>query len=174
MRRSRSRIFPAPPSAAAIWKSSGLPPELKPAVAVLRGRLAEALGHDRDALDQYRIAVEFSDRPAAAEARLLEIALRQKRDEIGQADALRQLETVSVMWRGDGLEVKALEVMARIYSDTGRYGEVAGGGTNRDQAAAQFRNIAARPGRGGGAVRAALSQPEGRRSSAGRCARVVL
>jgi tetratricopeptide (TPR) repeat protein len=102
---------------------AGLPPELKPAVAVLRGRLAEALGHGRDAQDQYRFAVESSDRPAAAEARLLEIALRQKRGEISQADALRQLETVSAVWRGDGLEVKALGTMARIYSDAGRYGE---------------------------------------------------
>jgi tetratricopeptide (TPR) repeat protein len=101
----------------------GVPPELMPAIAVLRGRLAEALGHDKDALDQYRIAVESPDRPAATEARLLEIALRQKRDEINQADALRELETLSVMWRGDGLEVKAVQMMARIYSDTGRYGE---------------------------------------------------
>jgi tetratricopeptide (TPR) repeat protein len=101
----------------------GLPPELKPAIAVLRGRLSEALGHDKDALDQYRIAAESPDRPAATEARLLEIALRQKRDEIDQADALRELEMISVMWRGDGLEVRALEMMARIYSDTGRYGE---------------------------------------------------
>jgi tetratricopeptide (TPR) repeat protein len=101
----------------------GLPPEQKPAIAVLRGRLSEALGHDKDALDQYRIAAESPDRPAATEARLLEIALRQKRDEINQADALRELEALSVMWRGDGLEVKALQMMARIYSDTGRYGE---------------------------------------------------
>ena len=65
----------------------GLPTEMKPAIAVLRGRLAEALGHDKDALDQYKAAVEFDDRPAAAEAKLLEIALKQKRDEISQADA---------------------------------------------------------------------------------------
>src|SRR6202040_413444 len=51
----------------------GLPSELKPAISVLRGRLAEALGHDKDALDNYRIAVESSDRAAATEARLLEI-----------------------------------------------------------------------------------------------------
>jgi tetratricopeptide (TPR) repeat protein len=101
----------------------GVPPDLTPAVSVLRGRLAEALGHDKDALDQYKLAVESPDRAAATEARLLEIVLRQKRDEIGQADALRELETLSVMWRGDGLEVRALQMMARIYADTGRYGE---------------------------------------------------
>jgi tetratricopeptide (TPR) repeat protein len=101
----------------------GLPSELKPAISVLRGRLAEALGRDKDALDNYRIAVEASDRVAAAEARLLEIALRQKRDEISQAETLRELETLSVMWRGDAIEVRTLAMLARIYSETGRYGE---------------------------------------------------
>ncbi|MGA9087752.1 MAG: tetratricopeptide repeat protein, partial [Bradyrhizobium sp.] len=99
----------------------GLPAELKPAVSVLRGRLAEALGHDKDALDEYKTAVESPDRAAAAEAKLLEIGLRQKRDEISQADALRELETLTVTWRGDGFEVQTLEMLARIYADTGRY-----------------------------------------------------
>jgi hypothetical protein len=36
---------------------------------------------------------------------------------------LHELETLSVMWRGDGIEVKALVMMARLYSDAGRYGE---------------------------------------------------
>jgi tetratricopeptide (TPR) repeat protein len=101
----------------------GVPEELKPAISALRGRLAEGLGHDKDAQDAYKIAVESPDRIAAAEAKLLEIMLRQKRDEISQADALRELETLSVTWRGDGVEVKTLQLLARMYSDTGRYGE---------------------------------------------------
>ena len=36
----------------------GVPPELKPAISVMRGRLAEALGHDQDALSQYKIAID--------------------------------------------------------------------------------------------------------------------
>ena len=102
----------------------GLAPEQKPAVSVLRGRLAEALGHEKDALGEYRMAVDSADRAAAAEAKLFEIALRQKHDEISPADALHELETLSVMWRGDGIEVKALVMMARLYSDAGRYGEL--------------------------------------------------
>jgi outer membrane biosynthesis protein TonB len=101
----------------------GLPSEMKPAISVLRGRLAEALGHDKDALDDYRIAVESPDRAAAAEAKLLEIVLRQKRDEINQADALRELETLAMTWRGDAIEVRTLGLLARIYSETGRFGE---------------------------------------------------
>jgi tetratricopeptide (TPR) repeat protein len=101
----------------------GIPPDLKPQVSVLRGKLAEALGREKDALTEYKSAAKSADRASAMEARLLDIALRQKRDEIGQEDTLRDLETLSVTWRGDGLEVKALSMMARIYSDTGRYGE---------------------------------------------------
>jgi tetratricopeptide (TPR) repeat protein len=101
----------------------GLSSEMKPAIALLRGQLAEALGHDKDALDEYGKAIASADRAAAVEARLLEISLRQKRDEISQADALRALETLSVTWRGDGIEVRALQMLARIYSETGRYGE---------------------------------------------------
>ena len=104
-------------------KVVGIPAELKPAAAVLRGRLAEALGHDKDAQSKYKLAIESSDRAAAAEAKLLDVALRQRRDEISQADALRELETLSVMWRGDAIEVRALQMMARIYSEIGRYGE---------------------------------------------------
>jgi hypothetical protein len=101
----------------------GTAPEQAASVGVLRGRLAEGLGRDKDALDEYKRAAASPDRPAAAEARLLEIALKQKRDEISQGDALRELETLSVTWRGDALEVQTLEMLSRIYSDSGRFAE---------------------------------------------------
>jgi tetratricopeptide (TPR) repeat protein len=101
----------------------GIPPEMKPAAAVLHGQLAEALGHDIDAQNDYKFAVDSPDRAAAAEGKLLDIMLRQKRNEIGEADALRELETLAMIWRGDGVEVKALQLLARIYSDTGHYSE---------------------------------------------------
>jgi tetratricopeptide (TPR) repeat protein len=101
----------------------GVPSEINPAVSVLRGRLAEALGQDKDALDDYKIAVDSPDRAAAAEGKQLEIALKQKREEITQADALRELETLSVMWRGDAVEAKTLQMMSRLYADSGRFAE---------------------------------------------------
>ncbi|MGY8664613.1 tetratricopeptide repeat protein [Bradyrhizobium sp. UFLA05-109] len=99
----------------------GVPPDMAPSFAVLRGRLAEALGHDKDALDDYKFAVGSDDRPAAAEAKQLEVALRQKRDEITKDDALRELETLAMTWRGDAIEVKTLQMLARMYADMGRY-----------------------------------------------------
>lgn len=99
----------------------GVSPEAAPGFAVLRGRLAEALGHDKDALDDYKFAVASSDRPAAAEAKQLEVALRQKRDEIGKEEALRELETLSMTWRGDAIEVKTLQMLSQLYAENGRY-----------------------------------------------------
>jgi len=101
----------------------GVPADLQPAAAVLRGWLAEALGHDRDALDEYKSVIASDDRKSAAEAKLLEIALKQKRDEIKQADVLRELELLSMVWRGDSIEVMTLQKLAQIYSETARYSE---------------------------------------------------
>ncbi|MHC4046065.1 tetratricopeptide repeat protein [Bradyrhizobium sp. 23AC] len=96
-------------------------PEAAPGFAVLRGRLAEALGHDKDALDDYKFAAASADRPAAAEAKQLEVALRQKRDEISKEDALRELETLSMTWRGDAIEVKTLQMLSQMFAENGRY-----------------------------------------------------
>ena len=101
----------------------GIPPEMKPAIAVLKGRLAEALGYDKDALDAYKYAANTPDRQAAAEGRQLEVLLRHKRGEMGQAALLRELETLSAIWRGDAIEIKTLQKMSQIYADTGRYSD---------------------------------------------------
>ncbi len=99
----------------------GIPADMKPEMAVLRGRLAEALGHDKDAIDAYRFAAHSSDRQASAEARLLGSLLSHKRGELGQAELLRELETLSAIWRGDAIELMTLNRMVQIYADTGRY-----------------------------------------------------
>jgi tetratricopeptide (TPR) repeat protein len=69
------------------------------------------------------MAMRSPDRAAAAEGKLLDIILRQKREEVSQPDALRDLETLAMTWRGDAIEVRTLQMIARIYADTGRYGE---------------------------------------------------
>ena len=99
----------------------GIPGDMKPEMAVLRGRLAEALGHDKDAIDAYRFAAYSSDREASAEGRLLGALLRHKRGELGQAELLRELETLSAIWRGDAIELKTLNRMAQVYADNGRF-----------------------------------------------------
>ncbi len=90
---------------------------------VLYGWLAEGLGQEKDALDDYRFAIDSSDRAAAAEATLRQVTLLQKRDQIDQPELLKRLETLSVTWRGDSIEVRTLAMLANIYSAAARYGD---------------------------------------------------
>ncbi|MGJ4926246.1 tetratricopeptide repeat protein [Bradyrhizobium sp. HKCCYLS2038] len=101
----------------------GVPADMKADVAVLRGRLAEAMAQEKDALDEYRSAINSNDRMAAAEAKLYEIKLLQKRGEIKPPDALKDLETLQATWRGDAVEVQTLQMMAQMYEEAGRYAD---------------------------------------------------
>jgi hypothetical protein len=101
----------------------GVGPDQSAAVAVLRGRLVEALGRDQEALAAFAAASGSSDRPSAADAKVREIALRQKRDEITDEEALHELEILAVTWRGDSIEVKTLSMLSRLYAAKGRYQE---------------------------------------------------
>ncbi len=152
----------------------GMTPEIRPAVSVLRGRLAEALGHDRDAQSDYKFAIESGDRAAAAEATLRDVVLRQKREEVQQAEALRELETLSVSWRGDCGRGQGADPDGRHVCRCRALQRCAAGGADRDTAAAEFGGVTPVPGHGGGAVCRPLSQSEGRRPAAGRGAGDVL
>lgn len=101
----------------------GVEPERTGSIALLRGRLAEALGREQDALAAFSAAEGSADRPAAIEAQLRGIALRQKRNEMSEDDALRDLETLAMMWRGDAIEIRTLDMLAPIYAARGRYRE---------------------------------------------------
>ena len=99
----------------------GVPRELEPAIAVLTGRLAEGLGRVEDALRSYRAAYDSWDRPAAAQGRLREILLEYGRGNQDRHGAIDNLETLTTVWRGDHTEVEALQLLARLYTEEGRY-----------------------------------------------------
>ncbi|RTL50936.1 MAG: tetratricopeptide repeat protein [Bradyrhizobiaceae bacterium] len=101
----------------------GIPPKHQPMLALLRGRLAEALGHEQEALANYHEAAGSSDRPIAAQARLAEVTLRQKRGEANDDQTLTDLETLSMTWRGDATEAKNLQMLVHLYGSTNRYSE---------------------------------------------------
>jgi tetratricopeptide (TPR) repeat protein len=101
----------------------GVTDEMKPMVSVLYGWLAEALGQEKDALDDYRFAIDSANREAAAEGTLRQVALLQKRNEINPPEVLKELETLAITWRGDATEVRTLVMLARIYSDNARYSD---------------------------------------------------
>jgi hypothetical protein len=99
----------------------GVPRDVRPAVSVLVGRLAEGTGHRDDALNAYRAAEESTDRPAAAQGRLHETLLRYALGDLKREDVVSDLETLTTIWRGDDTEVEALQVLARIYTEEGRF-----------------------------------------------------
>jgi len=99
----------------------GLPREVQPAVSVLIGRLDEGMGRNDDALAAYQTAADSWDRPAAAQGRLREVALRYALGEVKRADVISELETLTTIWRGDETEVEALALLARLYTEDGRY-----------------------------------------------------
>jgi predicted negative regulator of RcsB-dependent stress response len=99
----------------------GLPRELQPTISVLVGRLAEGMGRNEDALAAYRTAADSWDRPAAAQGKLREAALRYKLGDLKREEIVAELETLTTVWRGDESEIGALEILARLYTDEGRY-----------------------------------------------------
>jgi tetratricopeptide (TPR) repeat protein len=103
------------------FETVGIPREFEPTIAVLSGRLAEALGKIEDALRAYRAAHDSWDRPAAAEGRLREIQLQYRRGNYDRPGALADLETLTTIWRGDRTEIEAQQLLARLYTEEGRY-----------------------------------------------------
>jgi tetratricopeptide (TPR) repeat protein len=105
------------------FETLGAPKELGPRIAMLSGRLAESLGQNEEALAAYRAAAESSDRVSAARGHLYEILLRYQLGEMKRPDVISELETLTTFWRGDDTEIEALQVLAHLYTEDGRYRE---------------------------------------------------
>lgn len=98
-----------------------VPDDMAPALAVLRGRLAEGFGRKEEALTQYRAAVMSPNRRAAAQARLREIDLMSKSGAMPHNETVHELETLTTVWRGDETETQGLKMLAHLYTQDGRY-----------------------------------------------------
>ncbi|HEY5067176.1 MAG TPA: tetratricopeptide repeat protein [Xanthobacteraceae bacterium] len=99
----------------------GIPDDLQPQISVLVGRLDEGLGRPEDALAAYRSAAESPDRPAAAQGRLRETALRYSLGDLKRDEVISDLESLTTVWRGDATEIEALQMLARLYTEEHRY-----------------------------------------------------
>lgn len=102
-------------------QTTDVPAELQPAIDVLAGRVDQSLGRNEAALQKYRAAAASSDRSAAAQGRLRELAMLLAAHAIPRNEAIHELETLTTVWRGDETETEGLRILAHLYTEAGRY-----------------------------------------------------
>ncbi len=98
-----------------------VPEEMKPAFAMLVGRVAEGLGRADRAESFYESAAKLGDGPAAAEARYKRVELKLVRGEYNRPKAIDRLEALTFAWRGDRVELESNRLLARLYVEEARY-----------------------------------------------------
>jgi tetratricopeptide (TPR) repeat protein len=101
----------------------GIPPTAEQQFALLRGRVIEAKGMDRDALVAYARAANGPDLPVRADAENRLLAARYRLGEIDRKAAIEELEVQSYAWRGDEVEARTLALLAKLYADQGQFRE---------------------------------------------------
>ena len=92
-------------------------------VALYRGRIAEETGRIDDAMTNYALARNTSNREIEAKARLFHAILGYNEKRIEPLKAEAELETVAVIWRRDDVELRALAKLGEIYSGSKRWRE---------------------------------------------------
>jgi tetratricopeptide (TPR) repeat protein len=98
-----------------------VPPEQEPEFVLLAGRVAEGVGRFERAKSLYAAVAELDYGPAAAEAQLRSVAMRQARGELDRGKAIERLETLAIAWRGDRIELETIRLLGRFYVAEARY-----------------------------------------------------
>ncbi|WP_293863792.1 tetratricopeptide repeat protein [uncultured Alsobacter sp.] len=101
----------------------GLDPENvdRERLRLLAARIAEGQGRVEEAAQAYDDLSKKANRPVEARARLYKILLALRDRSIERKAAIAALESLSVSWRGDEVEAKALGQLGRLYADEGRW-----------------------------------------------------
>jgi tetratricopeptide (TPR) repeat protein len=89
-----------------------------------RTRVDEAAGRFDAAQEGYGHLVEDAGRRVWADASLRSAALAIKRGSGSPEDAIKRLETVAAVWRGDDIEIGALLELSRLYGKAGKWRDV--------------------------------------------------
>ncbi|MGI9378994.1 MAG: tetratricopeptide repeat protein, partial [Methyloligellaceae bacterium] len=82
---------------------------------LLRGRYLDAIGRNEEAIEAYKEAIKSDIAPVAAEAEYRLVNLLVRNNKISQAEALKRLERLSIVWRGDETELRTLRLLANLY-----------------------------------------------------------
>ncbi|VAW11371.1 hypothetical protein MNBD_ALPHA09-693 [hydrothermal vent metagenome] len=88
---------------------------------LLGAKLARALGRTEQALAIFRQIADGPWGQEAAEAQFNRISLEVQKNAIPVADAIEQLETLAISWRGDDIELSVMQNLAELHVSTGNY-----------------------------------------------------
>ncbi len=89
--------------------------------AFLNGRLLELLERYDNALDFYDEALSYGDRMIESETSFFKTMLQLRLGSIKPEEALDQLESQLIVWRGDETELKVMRELARLYVARNKY-----------------------------------------------------
>ncbi len=100
-----------------------LPPDFasRQQVALLRARLDEGLGRAANAIEGYQLVERDDVRPLSVEAMLRGAELGLRVGALKPDEALAKFETLSIIWRGDQTEIRALSQMGHLYGEMGQW-----------------------------------------------------
>lgn len=100
---------------------------LKPVQAYvdfMRGVIAAKEGQTQAALDIWKpLAADLSDRFVRARAEYSRISLELNQKTLSPEDAIKQLDRLRIVWRGDSLELNLLTLLSQLYMDQKNYSE---------------------------------------------------
>ena len=83
--------------------------------AFLNGRILEVLARNDEALEYYKEALSYGDRMVEAETSFFKTMLEYRLGYIKSNEALDQLESQLLVWRGDEIELKVMRELAKLY-----------------------------------------------------------
>ncbi len=92
-------------------------------LVLLRALIDEGTGRGEAAIAGYKSIFNSASRPVSAEAQMRGslLAIAEKSKVIPAEEAIARLETVSVIWRGDDMEVTTLGELGRVYAEKLRW-----------------------------------------------------
>lgn len=101
--------------------TTGVPAELRGALAVLQGRVLDATGKTEEAQKRYDEATASGDRRAEAEAEYRRVTQAVRDGKMPGEEAVKRLQSLAFFWRGDQTELRTLRALGNLQAQIGRW-----------------------------------------------------
>jgi tetratricopeptide (TPR) repeat protein len=99
-----------------------LPPLIEAKANLLKGRYLDKIGRSEEAMEAFEATIDGPHRASAAEAELSVISINLRSAGINSEEAIKQLERLQIVWRGDDVELNTMRLLADLYVKEDRFG----------------------------------------------------